>query len=344
MSPKVRTAIIAALVAVLATFGVVVVVPDDNAPPPAAPVVTTAVDGLDAGKQVDQVVTVPKAVVDQAAPTVEDGLLDETANTPGVDRPDAVNEAARANAPPALPTAGATAGFAGCRTSFVRNQSSRRGVRPNVQVLHYTVSPNRVGLSDVNAIVALFNTTARQASSNFVIDTEGHCVYMVPIEAKAWTQAAGNPYSISYEIVAMGSEPVYLGAAGMAKLKSVVHEVARRTGIPLRRGQIGGNCTPSRSGIVQHKDFGTCGGGHVDISPFPIDRVVAQLVGPTCNAKCERTRTLRTKDKATHRELRRRNCAPASRTRSARCTFLYRRLAATHAAAKRDGVKLTGAA
>jgi N-acetyl-anhydromuramyl-L-alanine amidase AmpD len=114
-----------------------------------------------------------------------------------------------------LPTAGASAGFQGCATRFVRNQSGRGGIRPQWQVWHYTVSHNVPGWADVNSVVALFDRASSQASSNFVIDAEGHCAYIVPIEAKAWTQAAGNPFSISYEIVDYGNEPAYMGVGGV---------------------------------------------------------------------------------------------------------------------------------
>jgi hypothetical protein len=178
----------------------------------------------------------------------------------------------------ALPEAGAVQGFSGCVTRILPvNFSSRNGARATWQVLHYTVSSNRAGWDDVNAIISLFSNPGRQASSNFVIDTEGNCAYIVPIESKAWTQAGGNPWSISYEIIATGGEPRYLEPAGQAKLKSVVAQVATRTGIPLRRGATSSSCTPVRSGIVHHKDFGLCGGGHVDITPFSIDGQVALL-------------------------------------------------------------------
>ncbi|MCK9251090.1 MAG: hypothetical protein M0P31_19175 [Solirubrobacteraceae bacterium] len=67
----------------------------------------------------------------------------------------------------------------GCSSRFVRNYSSRRGVRPRLFVVHYTVSSNRPGWSDVNAIVGLFNQASFAASSTYVIDDEGHCAYIV---------------------------------------------------------------------------------------------------------------------------------------------------------------------
>jgi hypothetical protein len=267
------------VVAAALIVGLVFAISPGNDNPGKPATLTVKVDGLDAGRAPDRTVKVPAAVVQQVAPTAEDQLREPPAATPDAQLEDAAKAADEIRrTQEALPTAGATAGLQGCRTSFVRNQSSRRGVRPQWQVLHYTVSPNRPGWSDVNAIVALFNRTSSQASSNFVIDGEGHCAYIVPVEAKAWTQAAGNPFSVSYEIVATGKERVYLAPAGLAKLRAVSHEVARRTGIPLRRGSASG-CAPGRSGFLQHADFGICGGGHVDVKPFNANAVIASLAG-----------------------------------------------------------------
>jgi hypothetical protein len=306
-------------------------------------VVTVPVDGLDAGTADDRKITVPAKVVAQVAPRLEDDLRVTPANTPEKTAAAIVKaEAENRRATKALPVAGATAGFAGCRTSFVNNQSSRNGVRPIWQVDHYTVSHNVPGWADINAVVALFNRSSSQASSHFVIDAEGHCAYIVPIERKSWTEAGGNSLSVGYEIIAYGNEKQYLPPAGARKLAAVQREVSRRTGIPMRRGQSAG-CRPGRSGIVQHKDFGICGGGHVDITPFSVDAVVRQtlaLAGSSCSAKCDRAKSLKARNAATHAELKRRACAPADKTRSATCTTLHRRHRALHAAAKRERVKL----
>lgn len=267
------------IVAILGLFAITLVVSDDNGdgrPDRIEIKVNTAAgDG-----QPTKVLEVPTPAVDQAREELDHRDLD---TAPPDAEPPSDNELERAAEVQAdvkaLPEAGAVQGFSGCATRILpANFSSRNGARATEQTLHYTVSPNRAGWSDVNAIVALFSNPARQASSNFVIDSEGNCAYIVPIEAKAWTQAGGNPWSVSYEIIATGSEPRYLEPAGMAKLKSVVHQVARRTGIPLRRGAVSSSCTPIRSGIVHHKDYGLCGGGHVDITPFSIDATVAALV------------------------------------------------------------------
>lgn len=296
MSKKPKAKIILALlVAIVAGVILVLLLTDDDEQSKPA-VVTIRVDGLDADKAPDdRTLVVPKAAVDQAARGVsgdipEDLPLEsEDADHTGQadETPDAVPPAQlRQNqralernrrTTEALPTAGASGGVPGCATSFVRNQSSRRGVRPTVQVWHYTVSPNRPGRSDVNGITAYFNSSRSQASSHFVIDAEGNCNYIVPIEAKSWTQAGGNPWAVSYEIIATGREQFYLGDAGYAKLRSVMRWVSQRTGIPMRRGAIGG-CSPSRSGIVQHADGGSCWGGHHDIGPFGFSAVLAQVL------------------------------------------------------------------
>lgn len=229
-------------------------------------------------------VSVPETVVEQVAPLVEDDLKATPEDAPAptaedVKRAAEVEETISERGPPLEP-AGAVQGFDGCVTRILpTNFSSRNGTRPIWQVLHYTVSTNRPGWDDVNAIIALFSNPGRQASSNFVIDAEGHCAYIVPIENKAWTQARGNPWSVSYEIIAFGNEGSYLPPIGMAKLKSVTRQVAQRTGIPLRRGSVNDGF-PGSAGFVQHKDGGLSWGGHVDISPFPVETIIRELIGP----------------------------------------------------------------
>lgn len=243
------------------------------------------VDGLDKGTVPDSSIKVPAKAVQQAAPTVEDQLNVPPAATPPAQLQDAQKAADEIRkTQTSLPTAGATAGIKGCRTSFVRNQSSRRGVRPQQMWDHYTVSHNIPGWNDVNAVVALFDRSSSQASSNFVIDSEGNCAYIVPIESKAWTQAAANSFAISFEIIAFGNEKKYLEPAGLRKLAMVQKEVSRRTGIPMQRGRVN-NCTPTRKGIVQHKDGGICAGGHVDIAPFSADQVIRDTIALTKSSK-----------------------------------------------------------
>lgn len=160
----------------------------------------------------------------------------------------------------------------GCRTSLVRNYSSRGGVSPRLFVLHYTVSPNRPGRSDVDGITAYFNGPGSQASSHYVIDNEGHCNLIVPESMKAWTQGAFNPVSISSEQINTGSEASYAGTAGLAKLAQVVSDSTARWNIPLRVGKTVG-CTVVKAGVVDHDSLG-CGNNHTDIKPYSTAQVV----------------------------------------------------------------------
>jgi hypothetical protein len=274
-----------AIVALLLAGGTVAVVVDTDGPGPTPPrtitlvVNTTPGDGAPA-----QTIEVPAGAVRAVERSEVGDHVDSRDEAPAGTPPaqlDASTEAQdriKATRDP-LPTAGASQGFAGCKTQFISSFSSRNGVRPSVQVMHYTVSPNRPGWSDVDGITAFFSRASTQASSHFVIDREGNCAYIVPIESKAWTQAGGNPYAISYEIINTGSESPFMDSAGYAKLRSVVKQVAARTRIPLRRGAING-CAPSRSGLVQHLDGGSCWGGHHDISPFSIDAIVRLVERP----------------------------------------------------------------
>jgi hypothetical protein len=257
---------------------------DGAGPAPARDVTFKVNEGAGDGKGT-ATVKVAAPVVAQAAAGLETRLADETPPLAEQAAPGELTAAQQAAArvkatQDPLPTAGASAGFRGCVTRFVRNQSSRRGVRPQLQVLHYTVSPNRAGWSDVNAVVALFDRSSSQASSTFVIDAEGHCAYIVPIEAKAWTQAAGNPLSVSYEVINSGREAAFMATAGYARLRDVMRQVSARTGIPMRAGSV----YPLRAGIVQHKDGGLAWGGHVDVTPFAKGQIIRVLVAAPSSA------------------------------------------------------------
>lgn len=280
---------VAAVIAVIAGIGVGLVVNDNGhgghsytvTVGRAAPIPTTSkVDSADPGRAPDFTVTAPAAAVRAAAANVPDLHARDEA-PPGVSDAE-LNASQRRQEELAhndqLPTVSPDAAPVqrGCVSRFVQNFSSRRGVAPRIWTLHYTVSHNITGWGDVDAIVNLFNTASAQASSNYVIDSEGHCAYIVRESDKAWTQAGGNPYSISVEVIAFGNETRYLAPAGLAKLDEVISDSAARWHIPIRRGAVSG-CVPTRSGIIQHKDWGLCGGGHFDISPFPVDPVVASV-------------------------------------------------------------------
>lgn len=225
--------------------------------------------------------TVPKSAVEAAAESeVGDhaGLDDET--PPGLTdeqlagQAEALERNARSDALPEVHPLAAPF-QPGCRTRLVGNYSSRGGVTPRVIVAHYTVSPNLAGFADVDGITAYFNRSTSQASSHYVIDADGNCNYIVRESDKAWTEAAGNPWGVSIEHVAIGSEGDLANRAGYRKSGRVYDAIARRWNIPLRRGAVGSNGVPTRPGIVQHADGGLPWGGHHDVNPFEVGKLIA---------------------------------------------------------------------
>lgn len=160
---------------------------------------------------------------------------------------------------------------AGCFDAFVRNQSSRHGAKIALGLIHWTGSANIAGSrADVLGNVRWFDTTASQASSNYITDDDGNCAYTVPETAKAWTQAAANPWSVSVEITNPGILPLFHGSAGRDRVLELMRGWHKRWGIPYRRGAVNSSCVPTRSGFLAHRDLGPCGGGHPDVGPSPV--------------------------------------------------------------------------
>jgi hypothetical protein len=175
----------------------------------------------------------------------------------------------------------AATSYPGCRNRFVRNQSSRGGVRPRQIWMHYTVSPNRAGRSDVDGITAYFDRSSTAASSHFVIDRDGHCNYIVPTYRKAWTQAAANPIAISFEIINTGRESPFMRKKGYTRTGYTIARLARQYDIPLRVGSSG--CSGSKKGVVMHYNGGACAGGHHDITPFALRPVLKRARQASCH-------------------------------------------------------------
>lgn len=155
-------------------------------------------------------------------------------------------------------------------------QSGRGGVKPRLIVLHITVSHNRPGNSDVKAIANYFGQRSTQASSHIINDAEGNDCRCVPDEAKAWTQAAYNPQSLSIEQVEYADKPrarwLTENAKGLENTAQWVAYWSVKYGIPLKQSTV--------SGVCQHRDLGSAGGGHVDCGPgYPIDVVIEKARG-----------------------------------------------------------------
>jgi len=264
--------------------------------------VTIKVDGADPDRNADEPMRVPASAVQAAAATEagdHDGARDETpAGAPSSELDAAQRQqddlATTDQFPNLAPSAAAT--FPGCRTRIVSNRSSRRGVAPRLMVAHITVSPNRPGWTDVDGITAYFDRASSQASSHFVVDAEAHCNYIVPINEKSWTQAAANPVAVSWEIINTGREGRLMEPRGYQAVGRQMARVGKLLGIPLRRGKVNG-CTVVRSGIVMHRDFGACGGGHVDIAPYQLEPIIQAAV------RAGRAGQITTTDRTTCRKL-----------------------------------------
>lgn len=280
LSARGRTLVHSLLVAVVAVYTVVVVLRDDPAPAPAPPSTATTTVETPNG---------PVAVPAPAGVIADAGDLGDHTNArdetpPGLPEPladsqrEAVEDSAGTDNLPAVAPL-ASPEQAGCSTRLVSNFSSRGGVAPRQVWIHYTVSRNIAGTSDVNAIVNLFDRPSFQASSHYVYDFEGNCALIVRESDKAWTQAAGNPWAISFEVIAMGNETHFVQGDARAKLGRIIKQIGKRWSIPLVRGAVNSNCSPGRAGIVQHADGGACAGGHHDIQPFPLHPIIraAQL-------------------------------------------------------------------
>jgi hypothetical protein len=106
----------------------------------------------------------------------------------------------------------------------------------------------------------------RTASARYVMD-----------DRKAWAQAFYNPWCLSIEQIGFASDQ------WMAPKKNAqLHETARwiawwnkEHGIPIRRGRVSVDGRILRSGVLQHRDLGSLGGAHHDVSEtFPMRKVL----------------------------------------------------------------------
>lgn len=264
-------AALAAFLVVLAGGGTLLLTaePDDKTVPPAT--VTVAVDGPDADRKADDKILVGErgqAVLEDAKAAPE--RFDLSGDLRGLD-----------DAPAGVPTPGlplAAQEWPGCSTRFLpTNFSSRRGQKITGFGLHFTAGGNLAGLADMNGLTAFASRASAGVSWHFLIDREGHCYYNVPAAEKAWTIGNLNGQTLNVEVIGRGNEPDYAGTAGMRKLGEVVRRAARIYGFPVRLGAVDGNCRITRPGIITHWMGGSCAGGHADIRPYEIEKVIAQI-------------------------------------------------------------------
>lgn len=158
-------------------------------------------------------------------------------------------------------------------TRYVRNRSSRGGVRPSLIVLHTTEGSNRAGLEDLRGLGSWFDNPAASASSTVANDAEGHNARYCRDEDKPWTQARYNAVSLSIEQIGFASQRFWPDAQLRSTARWIAHW-SKKHGIPIRRGAVSGGAV-TRSGVVQHSELGALGGGHHDCGPnYPLARVL----------------------------------------------------------------------
>jgi len=154
-------------------------------------------------------------------------------------------------------------------TRYVRNYSSRRGVKPSLIVIHSTESDNIGGWDDAYAVANWFNNPASQASSHLIIDAEGHVLRVVRDRDKAWTQAAYNSRSLSIELIGRATQPA--DEWTNAQIDAAAQEV--------RKWSKKYNILIDSDHVVTHKSLGQAGGGHSDPGTFPMKTLRSRARG-----------------------------------------------------------------
>jgi hypothetical protein len=294
----------------------------------------TAVDGPDADVLPDDALALGQPAqeileevqADDVAPELQDPLR-ESGDTPSGVLED-------------LPLA--TQEFPGCRTAFVRNYSSRGGVRPQVIVLHQTVSRER-GQSSQNALTAYANSPSSGVSWHFLVGrTNGLCTYTVPLGLKAWTQGNANPFSIGIEVEAYGDEGTYVTGEGRAKLIAILRRLSKIYRIPLRPAVVR-DCRVVQSGVGQHKDLDqstTCAGGHHDVNLDGVAALIRDAAKDPCGKRCRQAKRLRAQHTRTHQLFRKNTCRGKTAPRHGYCNKLRARNKAIHTKARRARISL----
>jgi len=153
----------------------------------------------------------------------------------------------------------------------VCNQSSRKGIKPRLIVLHSTESSDLAGLTDIRGVINWFDNPQAQASAHVVIDKDGHSGQAVRDDAKAW-------HCMNFNSVSLGIEQIGRAAFGYAKWvtrrkqrRKVAQYIAywsKKYGIPIQRGKVSGGQVV-KAGVVTHRQLKAAGGGHHDPGAYP---------------------------------------------------------------------------
>ena len=158
------------------------------------------------------------------------------------------------------------------------NYSGRGGSSVRLIVLH-----TAEGATTIESLGSYFANPSSQVSSHTGIDdTDGVIGEYVHRDQKAWTAAAANPYSVQTEMCAFAAWSAAEWAGHQTMLSNCaawIAEEAATFGIPLVK-LTAAEAQGGASGVCQHADLGTAGGGHWDCGPgFPMDQVMQMAMG-----------------------------------------------------------------
>lgn len=157
-------------------------------------------------------------------------------------------------------------------------QSERHGAELQLIVIHDTEGANiSHSAGDLKRLGEFFDTFSTQASSTVANDEDGNSARYVDDGKKAWAQAFYNSVSLSIEQIGFARQDW-----NSKKKEPQLHETARwialwnkKHGIPIRKGQVTKDGRVIRTGVLQHRDLGVLGGGHVDVSAdYPMAKVL----------------------------------------------------------------------
>jgi hypothetical protein len=336
MDPRIRTIIIAVVTLVVGLLGGSIIWDEDeSSPPPDVTVTQPIVAG-------DLAATDPEDENRVTIAPADSDLRDETPEGVPTDTLRAGKDRVEGLEPLQPKPVGGAQNYEIRQDFSGAVWSSRNGAVPREACLHYTVSGNVTGWGDVYAIRDYFKRT-RVGSATFIVDFEGHILQQVPRDQKPWTQGFFNPWCISWEIIATGSETKeqWLASPLIRNriLSSHVRDELRRMGAPLKFVDPVGCNVPA--GWTDHNAF-ECGNDHHDVTPnFPYAVFQRQLLEGPCGKGCE---ALKAREKASHRRYRARDCKrrphrrKVSELNRAECRRVKRKIHEQHVKLRRFGL------
>lgn len=144
------------------------------------------------------------------------------------------------------------------------------------------------GATTNDSLAGFIQNPANQVSYHISVDNTrpGVCYEYVKLPDSSWSVASYNGVSVNGCICAAGEAQNYSRQqwldrqdVAISNLAAWVGEECKRTGIPLvalTASQAQGNS----SGVCQHRDLGSAGGGHNDCGPyFPMDILIERAKG-----------------------------------------------------------------